>query len=135
MKAWEICKEENVGKKYVDSNCNEWKVYKIRLINGDYYDLQDCYDHDLSKQYYLSSILELDFEEVIDWSKVPVDTKILVADYDSEGEAIEWKKRHFAKYENGIVYAWDDGKTSFTAKLDGSCMNWDCAKLYKEGEE
>ena len=66
MKSWEICKEENVGKKYVDSNCNEWEVYKIRLINGDYYDLRDCNDNDLSKEYYLSSILELDFEEVVD---------------------------------------------------------------------
>lgn len=132
MKAWEICKEENVGKKYVDSNCNEWKVYKIRLINGDYYDLQDCYDHDLSKQYYLSSILELDFEEIIDWSKVPVDTKILVRDHNEE----EWRRKYFAKYEDGKIYAWLNGRTSFTSH-DSSCSytEWDQAKLYEEGEE
>lgn len=134
MKAWEICKEGNVDCKYKDSNGQEWKVKKL-VFNSTYYDLQDRYGEPISKKYYLSTIAELDFEEVIDWSKVPVDTKILVANCDSEGEVIEWKKRHFAKYENGIVYAWSDGKTSFTAKLDGSCMNWDCAKLYKEGEE
>ena len=135
MKAWEICKKENVGKKYKDNEGNYWNVFKAVLTNGNYYDLKNNLHEELSTNYYMSKIAELDFEEFIDWSKVPVDTKILVADYDSEGEAIEWKKRHFAKYENGIVYAWNDGKTSFTAKLDGSCMNWDCAKLYEEGEE
>lgn len=131
MKAWEICKEENVGKKYVDSNCNEWEVYKIRLINGDYYDLRDCNDNDLSKEYYLSSILELDFEEVVNWSKVPVDTKILVR----VSEHNEWSKRHFAKFENGFIYAWDNGKTSFTSNTKVSYTAWQQAKLYEEGEE
>ena len=134
MKAWEICKKENVGKKFKGSNGKEWKVCK-HVFNSTYYDLEDRFGNHISKQYYMSTIAELDFEEAIDWSKVPVDTKILVANYDSEGEAIEWKKRHFAKYENGIVYAWNNGMTSFTAKLDGSCINWDCAKLYEEGEE
>ena len=135
MKAWEICKEENIGKKYKDNEGNYWKVFKTVLTNGNYYDLKNNLDEELSTNYYMSKIAELDFEEVVDWSKVPVDTKILVANCDSEGEVIEWKKRHFAKYENGIVYAWSDGQTSFTAELDGSCINWDYAKLYEEGEE
>ena len=134
MKAWEICKKENVGKSFKDNKGSIWKVVSIISSNETYYDLKTNPERLVSFNY-MSEIAELDFEEVVDWSKVPVDTKILVADYDSEGEAIEWKKRHFAKYENGIVYAWNDGKTSFTAKLDGSCMNWEFAKLYKEGEE
>ena len=134
MKAWEICKKENVGKSFKDNKGSIWKVVSIISSNETYYDLKTNPERLVSFNY-MSEIAELDFEEVVDWSKVAVDTKILVADYDSEGEAIEWKKRHFAKYENGIVYAWVDGKTSFTAKLDGSCMNWDCAKLYEEGEE
>ena len=135
MKAWEICKEENVGKKFKDSDGKEWKVCK-HVFNSTYYDLKDRFDNHISKQYYMSTIAELDFEEVVDWSKVAVDTKILVSNcINGAGEVIEWKKRHFAKYENGIVYAWPDGKTSFTVKLDGSCINWDYAKLYEEGEE
>lgn len=133
MKAWEICKEENVGKKFKDSDEKEWEVVEVYMSCE--YDLRSKVGCLITDSLAVSEIAELDFEEVIDWSKVPVDTKILVADYDSEGEAIEWKKRHFAKCENGIVYAWSDGMTSFTAKLDGSCMNWDCAKLYEEGEE
>ena len=130
MKIWEIMKEENIGKKYVDSNCNEWEVYKIRLINGDYYDLRDCNDNDLSKEYYLSSILELDFEEVVDWSKVLVDTKILVSNFGTKQY-----KAYFAKYEDGKIYAWDSGRTSFTAGFENNMACWDYVKLYKEGEE
>lgn len=41
-------------------------------------------------------------EPPVDWSKVAVDTPILVRNSEEE----VWEKRHFAKYENGIVYAW-----------------------------
>lgn len=37
----------------------------------------------------------------IDWSKVPVDTPILVRDNKSD----EWLRRYFARYEKGWVYA------------------------------
>ena len=130
MKAWEICKEENVDCKYKDSNGQEWKVKKL-VFNCTYYDLQDRYGEPISKTYYLSTIAELDFEEIIDWSKVAVDTKILVANFANiDDGVIKWNKRHFAKYENGEVYAWMDGRTSFTTEHN---MSWEYAKLYKEG--
>ena len=61
-------------------------------------------------------------EPPVDWSKVAVDTPILVR--DSREEA--WRKRHFAKYENGIVYAWDGGATSWSAERS---IYWKMAKL------
>ena len=64
----------------------------------------------------------------VDWSKVAVDTPILVR--DSEEEA--WRKRHFAKYENGKVYAWGNGTTSWCEF--SSMVNWKMAKL-AESEE
>ena len=132
MKAWEICKEENVDCKYKDSNGQEWKVKKL-VFNSTYYDLQDRYGEPISKKYYLSTIAELDFEEVIDWSKVPVDTKILVSNcINGAGEVIEWRKRYFAKCENGKIYAWNDGVTSFSVDSDDLCTRWDFVKLYKE---
>jgi len=57
-----------------------------------------------------------------DWYKVPVDTKILVRDRSID----PWEKKHFAKFENGTVYAWVDGKTSFTTV---NTMCWQYAKL------
>lgn len=63
-------------------------------------------------------------EPPVDWSKVPVDTPILVRDEDEE----KFKKRHFAKYANEKVYAWNMGTTSWTA--DENCVTtWNCAKL------
>lgn len=73
---------------------------------------------------------EKEYEEPpIDWSKVPVDTPILVRDY----EAMEWTKRYFAKYENGKIYAWGDGATSWSHDGTGTC-DWKFAKL-AEGTE
>ena len=68
-------------------------------------------------------------EHEIDWSKVAVDTPILVRDRENE----TWYKRHFAKYDAGKVYAWADGNTSWTE----TCMTmaWKYAKLAEEGAE
>ena len=67
-------------------------------------------------------------EPETDWSKVEVDTPILVRDYESQ----EWEARHFAKYEDGVIYTWDGGSTSWTSK--GNVTEWKYAKL-AEGEE
>ena len=69
-------------------------------------------------------------EPPVDWSKVAVDTPILVRNSEKE----VWEKRHFAKYENGIVYAWVAGETSWSA--DGSGMtDWKMAKLAESEEQ
>ena len=67
-------------------------------------------------------------EPEIDWSKVEVDTPILVRDYEDE----KWRKRYFAKYKNGTIYAWGSGRTSWS----GSSMTvWNFAKLAESEEE
>lgn len=66
-------------------------------------------------------------EPPIDWSKVPVDTPILVKDSHDD----EWLHRHFAKFEDGVVYAWDDGKTSWNLSSLGK-VDWKYAKLAEE---
>lgn len=69
-----------------------------------------------------------DYEEPeTDWSKVEVDTPILVRHRLDE----EWEKRHFVKYENGDVYAWDHGRTSWTT---GNVTYWKYAKLAESNE-
>lgn len=64
-------------------------------------------------------------EPEVDWSKVAVDTPILVRYTENEDE--EWVKRHFAKYENGKVYTYSYGSTSWSA--DGAVTAWNYAKL------
>ena len=131
MKAWEICKKENVGKIYIDDiQKSKWEVRQEG--NQDVYDLYDGYGCIISYHSIpISQLAEMNFEEMIDWSNVPVDTKILVSDKEDKG----WKRKYFAKYKDGKVYAWAWGKTSFTANNNEDVTDWEYAKLYNEGDE
>lgn len=60
-----------------------------------------------------------------DWRNVPVDTPILVR--QTEGHA--WIHRYFAKYENGTVYAWEQGATSWSVEKQAYICDWKYAKL------
>lgn len=66
-------------------------------------------------------------EPPVDWSKVAVDTPILVRDNAN----LEWTKRYFAKYENGIVYAWSNGATSWSGDR---CTPWKLTKLLERSK-
>lgn len=70
-------------------------------------------------------------EPPVDWSKVAVDTPILVRDNKDD----VWRRRHFAKYVNNTVYAWNGGATSWSACRSGNVItDWKMAKL-AESEE
>lgn len=69
-------------------------------------------------------------EPPVDWSKVAVDTPILVKDC----ECGNWNRRYFAKYENGMLYAWADGATSWSVPCSDDMTRWKMAKL-AESEE
>ena len=99
-----------------DSFCADF--VKPNILKSEYCDL-DCSRCRMLQAMWL---LE-DYEEPeIDWSKVKFDTPILVRHRLDE----EWEKRHFVKYENGDVYAWDHGRTSWTT---GKVTYWKYAKL------
>lgn len=68
-----------------------------------------------------------DIKKEIDWANIPVDTKIFV----KKNKDSRWFRRHFAKYENGKVYAWGNECTS---DQTDDCVWWSYAKL-AEGEE
>ena len=70
-------------------------------------------------------------EPETDWSKVEVDTPILVRD----GEDEEWNKQHFAECDGKVVCAWRGGKTSWTANDDECVIAWRFAKLAESEEE
>lgn len=64
-------------------------------------------------------------EPEVDWSKVEVDTPILVTD----DVRSKWFKRYFAKFEDRKVYTWQDGATSWTADGEYNVNYWKYAKL------
>ena len=62
---------------------------------------------------------------IVDWSKVAVDTPILVKQYEQD----KWEKRHFAYFKDERVYAWLCGATSWSADYEGDTTDWNLAKL------
>ena len=92
--------------------CHECYFY---VSNGD------CYD--TRKEWCESEYIE----PPIDWSKIPVDTPILVRDHESA----LWRKAHFAKYKNNKIYTWFGGRTSWSGT---GMVEWNYAKLAEDGE-
>ena len=108
-----------------DSICTDFiEPYILKSINAK------CINTSCPKCHLYRTIwlLEEYEEPEVDWSKVKVDTPILVRQVENG----EWLERHFAKYENGDVYVWSDGCTSWTT----GCMTaWNYAKLAESEEE
>ena len=123
-------KEELIKMGIIDLN-------KLAIVNDkplnckDLYKCDECdfFGKEKDCELYLEEWLFSEYEEPkVDWSKVKVDTPILVRDY----EGSEWIKRYFAKFADGKVYAWLGGVTSWTANSNMS--SWKYAKL-AESEE
>ena len=131
MNIMEVMKRENLGKRYTSEGKEfvlEESLYYLWLKDEK---TQEVIEDNLT----LDEILQMEFEEIVDvdWSKVQVDTKILVSE---DGE--DWYRRYFAKYEGGIIYAFPDGLSSFTARYKPEyggyrrVCAWKYAKLYEE---
>ena len=77
--------------------------------------------------------LEEEYEPKVDWSEVPVDTKVYVRDRKED----EWIPRYFSEFKNGIVYVWPNGTTSFTSGgylFVFEKISYKYAKLAEEGK-
>lgn len=112
---------ENIG---VNKNTGE-VVYCLDDVS---FDCNDCVFGDIKcSKGVRKTWLESEYRPIVDWSKVKIDTPIYVkANLDDE-----WTPRYFAKYKDGEVYAWDDGKTSFTT---AARVAWNYARLAAKEE-
>lgn len=99
-----------------ETKCEECDFYGLDSCKGSTYNFREW----LNSEY---------VEPSVDWSKVAVDTPILVRDYENR----EWTRRHFAKIKNGTVFAWRGGATSWSED-DEETIPWKYAKL-AESEE
>lgn len=110
-----------IDKKGKIYKCNEFKCENC-IFSRDESDGSDCYEKtkEWSEQEYV--------EPPVDWSKVPVDTKVFVRDSDSD----TWKHRYFAKFEDGKIYTWNDGRSSFTSFEPGATLWWNQGKLAED---
>ena len=101
-------------------NCNICPLYDINNETGEACGvLEDTYPEKALE-------IVMEYKPKIDWKNVPVDTKILVKNREDD----TWERRHFAKFENGKVYAWSKGATSFSS--NGKMTDWEYIELYKD---
>lgn len=126
MKNYEKYADEIRGYKGTDI-CGEFiKPHILEANNCNGVDCRSC------AMLQMLWLLEEYSEPETDWSKVPVDTPILVRG----SEDGDWLRRHFAKYEDGKIYTWKDGHTSWTVSHDKEVTGWNFAKLVEtEGAE
>ena len=59
----------------------------------------------------------LNLIEITPYDQLKVDDKIMVSD---DGHI--WSSRHFAEVRNGVVYTFDNGKTSWSTKNNGGVL-------------
>ena len=122
MNIMEVMKKENLGKEYTAEGIEFVLIESISSLWLENKETQE----DIEDMFNLNEIIRMDFEEIVDvdWSKVQVDTKILVSE---DGE--DWYRRYFAKYENGSVHVFPDGRSSFTTEESDIIYPWKYAKL------
>jgi len=111
----------------VKSKSNEFPVIGLMSVeNEEFVSLYTADGHCSSKPHDNDIVAEYSF-----WNDVKVDTPILVKEFEEE----DWCKKHFGKYENGKVYAWINGSTSWSVEgqsKHSDYMYWDYAKLAEE---
>lgn len=61
---------------------------------------------------------------IVDWSKVKVDTPVLVS-----SNGVKWYRRYFAKVDYLDVWVWDNGATSWSIGNDRDVTKWTHIKL------
>lgn len=100
---------------------------EIKCEECDFYESDSCKGSTYNFREWLNSEY---VEPPVDWSKVAVDTPILVKDVKSG----EWNRGYFAMYANGTVFTWYHGATSWSAEGELDIASWEFAKL-AESEE
>lgn len=107
--------------KYKEKLIDMFVVYGKKLaVKKGTHEICDCYDASCRECLFADDKracimarkewLNAEYEEPVDWSKIAVDTPILVSNDNKQ-----WHRRYFAEYKDGFVCTWDNGATSWSA--------------------
>lgn len=129
------------GEKYKDTIIKHMKNDSEGNVNNSYCDFikskillcyglnckgLDCHDCTTVQSLWFNEEYK-ETEEKVDWTNVAIDTPVLVRDSDKS----EWHKRYFAKYQNGQIFTYSNGNTSWSTQVT---VGWKQGKLADEAK-
>lgn len=123
---WCYCARDNFGSLYLTNEkpamCDDVDEINISSCNNiiNIAAINDIF-HELKRNECINIAEELG---IVDWSKVAVDTPVLVS---KTGD--DWGNRYFAYFKNGRIYTWMSGRTSWSADDANDVMDWKYVKL------
>ena len=118
--AIEAVKKDNAKVYEARDNCNDKHTIKFIELKGIRVDNCESIDFSL-----LPVFMQLNFQEVIDWSKVKVDARVIITTKSrNSSHCGRPVKRHFAKYCDSRIVTFDSGVTSWT-DVDGNTTSWE----------
>ena len=118
MKVWEL--DFTSGKQYRAGGDVRWIVK-----NGGLVRIAEGCEFEISEDYSLEDLLKLEFTEAVDWSKMAIDTPVMVSAHGPHN----WYRRYFAYYDDkeDIVYTFNDGCTEWSSQ--GITTGWEYFQL------
>ncbi len=120
-------KYKDIIEKFTDNDV-AFDKSKNKIVKCVQIDCEDCAfygNYDDCKLYAMKWAAEEYKEPEVDWSKVPVDTPILVSN-----NGTNWVRRHFAKVTSlGTIWVYSGGKTSWSVDTMNPIIGYKYAKL------
>lgn len=132
MTNYEKYKDELIKKAIIETSM-AMDIHTDKIVDCPDITCEDCKFNISNNKCGMEEWLDSEYiepeKEEVDWSKVPIDTKVIVSDNE-----IDWYRRYFAGIDKctNERLAWADGATSWANR---STMPWKYIKLYKEDEE
>ncbi len=100
---------------------------EVKCNDCQFYEEEKCHRERLCRTW-----LDAEYvEPSVDWRGVPVDTPIL---YKTLNHTKSWLRGYFAKYEDGKVYVWAYGRTSWSDDGEDNCNACEWATLLTDKE-
>lgn len=138
---WLLSKAYDVGNRYIAMDEDgEIFLYKNKPVKGECTWIGDYSIGCICFYKVISPLVSWEDEEpfdigkylgIVDWTNVPVDTKVLVSD-----DGRNWEKRYFKYYNNGNIrrrhVCFADGRTSWSNKDNHEGIGWEYCKLAED---
>lgn len=130
MTNYEKYKDELIKKAIIETSM-AMDIHTDKIVDCPDITCEDCKFNISNNKCGMEEWLDSEYiepeKEEVDWSKVPIDTKVIVSD-DNEN----WYRRHFAYYRDKRIWVFRSGLTSWTINDLSEVSGWKYGKLLED---